>query len=115
MLFAPIGTLQPKTEILEPAAERRSAEPPVELHMKNARFASKVPALAALLLLAACSGSAGGGGGGSLYIESCSLGCGDGSGGNQVACSIDLVGLTLQHGPQILRSLYIESFELGLR
>jgi hypothetical protein len=60
--------------------------------MKNARNASKVIATTALLLATACS-DGGVGGGGGLYIESCSLGCGDGSGGSQVACSIDLVGI----------------------
>ena len=60
--------------------------------MKNATFMPKVSAIAVSILLTACGGGgAGGGNGGSLYIESCSLGCSGGSGGSQVACSIDQV------------------------
>jgi len=61
--------------------------------MKNARIASKALTTASLLLVLACTNGGGGAGGGGIYIESCSLGCGDGGGGEQVACSIDLVGI----------------------
>ena len=44
-----------------------------------------IPALGAWLLAAGCSG--GGGSSGTLYIETCSLGCGGGASGNQVTCS----------------------------
>ena len=79
--------------------------------MKNATFMSKASAIAVSILLTACGGGgAGGGGGGSLYIESCSLGCSGGSGGSQVACSIDQVGINpefvvLFSGPVDLQSV----------
>ncbi|MEE8468637.1 MAG: hypothetical protein V3T22_09290 [Planctomycetota bacterium] len=50
------------------------------------------PALAAgllsLLPLAGCSGGGGSGGGGDLFVLTCSLGCTNGIGGEQVFCSI---------------------------
>jgi hypothetical protein len=55
--------------------------------MKQARSIA-VPTVLALSL-AACSGGGGGGsGGGQMYVTSCSLGCTNGLGGNQVSCGI---------------------------
>ncbi len=54
-----------------------------------------LPALGLALLLSGCSGG-GGGGGGAFYIESCTLGCGNGVGGNQVSCEIVNVGRNLE-------------------
>lgn len=47
-----------------------------------------VPSLGLLFGLAACSGG-GGGSGGTLYIETCTLGCSSGVGGNQVSCQFN--------------------------
>ena len=72
--------------------------------------------LSGLVLLAGgCGGSSGGGG--SFYVETCSLGCSNGLGGNQVSCGVvnaaenqDLA--MLFSGPVSLASVSKQSFQI---
>ena len=60
---------------------------------QNAFLAGQAALMGLSLLLSGCSGGGGSSStGASMYIEACSLGCGNGVGGDQISCSIVNVG-----------------------
>lgn len=70
--------------------------PPDEAMIARSQALLRLAPLGLVLALSACSGGGGGDAGGALFIESCSLGCGSGAGGNQVSCAIVNVGRNVE-------------------
>ena len=60
----------------------------LRMKMQTAPLSASAAALGLSLFLAGCSGGGASSGGGEMFIESCSLGCGNAAGGTEIGCAL---------------------------